>query len=75
MQFYNKDKDVFVTIRDNVLSANWHPTMTDDVKSAPVLYFAFYNMFENTMTFIAEDRSIIAKIKNPIFDDSCKNNP
>lgn len=74
MQFYNKDNDVFVTIRDNVLSANWHPTMTDDVKTAPVLYDTIYNMFENTMTLIAEDRSIIAKIKNPIFDDSCKNN-
>ena len=74
MQFYNKYNDVFVTIRDNVLSANWHPATTDDVKAAPVLYDAIYNVFENTMTLIAEDRSIIAKIKNPIFDDSCKNN-
>lgn len=72
IRFYNKDNDVLVTINGSVFSAEWHPTITEGVESVPVLYDARINRSTNTMTLIAKDKSIIAEIHDPVFDESCE---
>ena len=72
IRFYNKENDVLVTINGGVFSAEWHPTIIEGIESFPVLYDAWVNCFTNTMTLRAEDKSIIAEVHDPVFDESCK---